>query len=138
MYVVSVLSECYICCSDYTHMLQAYVSICFTFVSVCCSKCCSPCDLTREHTRVARPQPALSISVMRATSHNWTCTHGAISAQTAEHSLVKVHACMHIAKAGQRPTDAELGALHHQATPTMQHVARSTYSTCAVLPLSLM
>jgi hypothetical protein len=58
----------------------------------------------------------------------------AISAQTAEHSLVKVHACMHIAKAGQRPTDAELGALHHQATPTMQHVARSTYGYVRCAP----
>jgi hypothetical protein len=25
IYVISVLSECYICCSNYTHMLQAYI-----------------------------------------------------------------------------------------------------------------
>jgi hypothetical protein len=96
MYIAIVLYGCYICSSNYTHMLQAYVSY------VCCSKCCSPRDLTRGHTRAARTQPMRPISVMQTSSNSRTCTQWVVSVQTAEHILIKVHACMQSAKEGQR------------------------------------
>jgi len=125
-YVASALSECCICCSCYTHMLQAYVSICFTlFQYVAASAASHTLWLVGTH---ALTQLTLPISVMRASSNSWTCTQRAVSAQTVEHSLVKVHVRMQSARVGQNPTDAELGALHHQAWPTtVQHVAGSTH-----------
>jgi hypothetical protein len=113
--VSAISSGCCICCSGHSvcfkyftcsdicckcfilmfHMLKwlytYVVSLCFNLfhlVSICYSKCCSPHALSRA----ARTQPTLPISVMRANANSWTCTQRAVSAQTAEHSLIKVHA----------------------------------------------
>jgi hypothetical protein len=124
MYVVSVCSKCF---TYFKYMLQVFyldvayvvvvIHICckrvfqlFHLVSICCSRCCSPCTMTHRHARVASTHPVLPIFVMRVSSNNRTCTQRAISAQIVEHPLVKVHACMQSAKVGQHPTDAELGA----------------------------
>jgi hypothetical protein len=93
-------------------------------VSICCSRCCSPRALTRGHAHAARTHPALSIFVMWVRSNSRTCTQRAVSAQMAEHSLVKVHARMLSARAGQHPTDAEPGPLYHQPwSPMLEHAA---------------
>jgi hypothetical protein len=92
------------CCSGNTHMLQT-----FHLVSVCCSRCCSPCALTRGHARASRTHPVLYISIMRASANSRACTQWAVNAQIAEHSLVKVHVRMQNARAGQNPTNAEPG-----------------------------
>jgi hypothetical protein len=106
----------HICCK---HMFQL-----FHLVSVCCSRCCSPRALTCEHARAARTHPALPISIMQASSNSRTCTQRTVSAQMAEHFLVKVHACMQSVRAGQHPTDAEPDALYHQGwSPTVKHAA---------------
>jgi hypothetical protein len=39
MYVASVLSGCYICCSGHTHILQEYVLNISSISYTCCSKC---------------------------------------------------------------------------------------------------
>jgi hypothetical protein len=147
------LPRCCICSIGYTHMLQVYIlnvspisyrcCKCFSWmmlyvvvvihicckrmfslfhpISVCCSKCCSPRALARGLAHTARTHQALSISVM---SNSRTCTQRAVSAQMAEHSLVKVHARMLSARVGQHPTDAESGPLYHQPwSPTVEHAA---------------
>jgi hypothetical protein len=37
-YIASILSECCICCSGYTHMLHAYVPNISFVLDICCSK----------------------------------------------------------------------------------------------------
>ena len=96
----------------------------FYLVSVCCSRCCSPRALTREHARAARTHLALPTSVMHVSTSSRTCTQRVVSAQMVEHSLVKVHARMPSARAGQHPMDTEPGSLHQQAwSPTVEHAA---------------
>jgi hypothetical protein len=75
---------------------------------------------------------------MWASSNTRTCTQWAVIAQMAKHSLVKVHARMSVG-AGQHPTHAEPGALHHQAwSLTTEHATGSTrvHRLCSH-PLSL-
>jgi hypothetical protein len=94
LYVAYVAVVIYIYCK---HMFQL-----FHLVSVCCNKCYSPRILTHGHARAACTHLALAISVMRTSSNSWMCKQWAISAQTAEHSLVK-SACAH-AKRQSGPT----------------------------------
>jgi hypothetical protein len=56
----------------------------------------------------------------------------------AEHSLLKVHAHIKIARVGQHPTDAELGASAPPGlAPIVEHAAGVKRGTCAMLPPSL-
>jgi hypothetical protein len=64
-YVVNILSKCCICYSDYTYMLQAYVSIVSHGFSIL-QQMLLPRTLTRGHARVTHTHPTLFISVMRA------------------------------------------------------------------------
>ena len=121
----------YVCCKCFIWMLlyvAVVIHICckrmfqlFHLVSVCCSRCCSPCALTRGHAPIQcclslSCGPTLPISIMRASSNSRTSTQWAVSAEMAEHSLVKVHAHMQSARASQRrrtgrPYTTRLGPL---------------------------
>jgi hypothetical protein len=126
-YVASILFGYCICCSDYAHMLQAYVSN----VSPCFRFTLQQVLLPTYSNSRARTLyiPSASAAYLCHASQlqqlNVHTTGG--QCQTAEYSLVKMYTRMQSARVGPAP-------LHHQAwPPIVQHAARSTQGTCALL-----
>jgi hypothetical protein len=147
-YIASVCSKCF---TYFRRMLQVFylnvtvvIHTCckcmfqlFHLVLVRCSRCCSPRALTRGHACAARTHRVLPISIMQASSNSRTCTQQAVSVQMTEHSLVKVHARMQSAKAGQYLTEQRPGDPAPPGWSPMVDHAAGVNTGVVVLPPSL-
>jgi hypothetical protein len=132
-------------CSGYTHMLQTYVSIVSPGFNMLQQVLFPTCSDLRACKRYTHPSSAACPYLfMRANSNSRTCTQRVVSAQMAEHSLVKVHVRIQSARAGQHPTDAEPDFVPHGGAyngvntvtravlpPSLLHAARRAPHTCS-------
>jgi hypothetical protein len=95
VYVLNVSPVSDICCISYTDMLQAYVCNVSCYFRRMLQQVLLPTRSdSRAHTCCTHP----AISVMQASSNSRMYTQQTVSAQMAEHFLVKVHARMQIAE----------------------------------------
>jgi hypothetical protein len=75
----NVLSRCCICCSDNTHMLQAYVANVLPISDICCrsASCCNISKCTKLHMRRRSPR-------VRGSERAWvvsTCMRSSMGTQ---------------------------------------------------------